>query len=555
MLRRFLGGLLIASTIGACSPGGTEIVVSGITDQGGRPLTTQVRIFVDGIASQCDPAQPCTIEVPDVPEDGRNVTIEADAGPDYSQVTPRVHQLRAGQQYPLQLNMFRSYDVTVVVEDGSMNPVEGVEVWSEDQLLGITDEFGRYRWTITDKTIREGHLVDIEVASVGIARQSLEPPLRIEAGQYTYERAFSTDTKQDEGLGQERERQPQEPSLALRSSPSGVGVAVRAPSGESFRMVSNGSRRVEPGRYKYTVEDVPTGWEASSLEGEITVGASGTHTIRVGLSELAGTKTLTVSIDPSGGELLLKGNQSGKEYRVRESGTVRVVPDFYSWEVTHAPPGYGIRTSQSLLDLVNVSEETLTISLPLAASVDAYAECTAMYDGERYADAARLCQAVPEPGAGESFSNYSDAQYKLGLIRFAHEATRNLRSAVGHFENVLRYEPQSYNAHFYLGLAHLQAGNLSNAREHFRWIQMNLLLIPTRFRETRNLEALYYLSLCDYRLFEATVDTEQRKRRATDARLAMTNFLRQSEGVSASEIERLRQDAAKKIDFLSGQTN
>ncbi len=160
---------------------------------------------------------------------------------------------------------------------------------------------------------------------------------------------------------------------------------------------------------------------------------------------------------------------------------------------------------------------------------------------------------VPAPKAGESYENYAEAQYRLGMINLVHSKTKNLRAAARHFDNVLSYEPQEYNAHFYLGLAHLQGGTLRDAREHFRWIQMNLLLIPPESRETRNLEALYYLALSDYKQFEATVDSGQRRRRSDNARLAFLNFVRQSEGVPS--VEGLYKDAMSKIEFLEGQVN
>jgi len=296
---------LVGAVLAGCSSGDTSVVVSEIRDQNGTALTTPVRIFVDGQPSQCVPGEPCSIAVSDVPDDGRNVTIEADAGPEYSQITPRIHEIRAGQQYPLQLNMFRSYSVRVVVEDGTMNPVSGVEVWSNDRLLGITDEFGEYSWSINDKTIRQGHVVDVELASTGIPRQSLNPPVTITAGQYEYERVFSTSGRSD--VPERPDETPQEarpPSLAVRSDPTGVDLVIRDPAGASFQMSSNSERRVDSGTYTYSVENVPSGWEVSPRDGSITVGSSGRHTIRLNMSRPGGTKTITISLDPGPGEIL-----------------------------------------------------------------------------------------------------------------------------------------------------------------------------------------------------------------------------------------------------------
>ena len=145
----------------------SELVILACLDQDGSPLPPGVMVSVDGV-SEIWSGMPLRFPVK---VDGavRLVSVKVGAGDAYVYNSKSQYAVRPNTPTAVRLRFFRPYRVTVEAWDREEVKLVGAEVFANDHRIGITDERGRFTWTIDAPNTR-----------VGMARPGTRLDIRLE---------------------------------------------------------------------------------------------------------------------------------------------------------------------------------------------------------------------------------------------------------------------------------------------------------------------------------------------------------------------------------------
>ncbi|GEM_PF-4490634 len=187
----WLGGIVLgAFSLISCGNNNASLVITQCLDQDKTPLAQEVVITIDEVSRIWKPGAVCEFQVAFAGESKREITLEAEAGPDFFYYSPRQYDLLPKESKKIQLRFFRAYTIDITVTGADERPLAGVVLSVEGTPIGLTDKFGAYSWRISRPDgnpgigMKAGYQVKIALDKDG--ESALAQPIILTQGDFEY---------------------------------------------------------------------------------------------------------------------------------------------------------------------------------------------------------------------------------------------------------------------------------------------------------------------------------------------------------------------------------
>ncbi len=537
--------LLLSSTLfSACSRHNASFVIEECTDQDGTVLNVPVMITMDGVTKNWKPGEAISFPI-NVESNVKTVSVRARAGGRFVYASQPAFDITPGEDKVLNLRFFRTYTVTVNAVGRNGGPLTDVEVYANDQRIGMTDDKGYFVWNIEEATTRAGTKFDIKLWKGGETAET--DPVIISQGVFEYSAGarLALEGEPVEIVTLPPDPPQNDPPPVTRNDPPSIAQNDPPPRNDTPPVVQddpppqNDPPPVTRNDPPPVVQDDPppqndpppvTRNDPPPAQTIIPVGA---------------TKTLFVDTQPSGQTVVLvNANNPSQTQQVQTPQEIRLQPGYYTWQLA-STDSYVPAVPPGTIDLFTRDEDRLVVAL---RSVN---ELSAVELGDQarlrgaLQDAIDYYSRVPR----SDVNAFKEAQKKIGEIYFREIQPRDYQQAIAAFQAILALDNSEYAAHNNLAAVYLEIDAYGQAEDHLDRVLALKHRIPASMRGEIEAEVRYRKGLIKYTLFERETNPDNKFERGLLAQSELQQFLTTIPSGNQS-FNGKRQDAQDRINSI-----